>query len=254
MSALQQTLFAEVKRAHPKQAFTTTAPFATAIIDPPWPYAAITEERNHKSALTGFIKGGNCEAGYSQTMSIADMASLPIGDLVGGYLQVWATMPFLQEALLLIDTWGFDYITGMCWAKWNRGQDRRTGNGIQAGVGHWYRGSHELILTAKKPNLRSIRTGLPSLFLTPRDGHSEKPDDLHRLVEDHFPGPYLELFGRRPRDGWTVVGDQLAEQPEKVEAFAQRLGFTLRQPGEYFALATSRLAGFRGSRPRRKMP
>jgi N6-adenosine-specific RNA methylase IME4 len=118
---------------------------------------------------------------------------------------------------------GFDYVTGLSWGKWDRGQDRRTDDGRQVGVGYWFRGAFELVLVAKKPGAPSIRTKQPSLFLTPRIGHSRKPDFLHELVEEHFPGPYLELFGRQDRPGWRVVGDQMPGRPEKVEQFAATL-------------------------------
>jgi hypothetical protein len=39
--------------------------------------------------------------------------------------------------------------------------------------------------------------------------HSVKPDEMHKRVERLFPGPYLELFARQPRDGWTTWGDEI---------------------------------------------
>jgi N6-adenosine-specific RNA methylase IME4 len=40
--------------------------------------------------------------------------------------------------------------------------------------------------------------------------HSEKPDEVYRRIERLYPGPYLELFARKPRDGWTVWGNEIA--------------------------------------------
>lgn len=42
--------------------------------------------------------------------------------------------------------------------------------------------------------------------------HSEKPDEFYGIVEELSPGSYLELFGRRTREGWTVVGDQVVQR------------------------------------------
>jgi len=34
--------------------------------------------------------------------------------------------------------------------------------------------------------------------------HSRKPDELHQIIEDCSPGPYLELFARHSRRGWRM--------------------------------------------------
>jgi N6-adenosine-specific RNA methylase IME4 len=39
--------------------------------------------------------------------------------------------------------------------------------------------------------------------------HSEKPPEVHDRIERLVSGPWLELFGRRPRTGWQVVGNEL---------------------------------------------
>jgi hypothetical protein len=67
-------------------------PFATAIIDPPWPYTLApgkkdgTKPSSGKGKLCGFIQGGYADAGYSGVMSIREMAAIPVGDLVSGYV------------------------------------------------------------------------------------------------------------------------------------------------------------------------
>ena len=42
----------------------------------------------------------------------------------------------------------------------------------------------------------------------PSLGHSRKPDSVHEIAET-LPGPYLELFARRTRPGWTVFGNDV---------------------------------------------
>ena len=42
-----------------------------------------------------------------------------------------------------------------------------------------------------------------------RGKHSEKPDEFFQLVEKVSPGPYLELFGRKNRPNWTVLGNEI---------------------------------------------
>ena len=45
----------------------------------------------------------------------------------------------------------------------------------------------------------------------PRGEHSEKPDEVHDIIERALggKGPFLELFGRKHVDGWKVLGNRL---------------------------------------------
>ena len=52
---------------------------------------------------------------------------------------------------------------------------------------------------------RSVR----SVFTAKGGDHSEKPEEFYQIVGELSPGPYLELFGRRRREGWTVLGNEL---------------------------------------------
>ena len=48
-----------------------------------------------------------------------------------------------------------------------------------------------------------------NLFKTRKEEHSKKPVELYRIIEDCSLGPYLELFARERRTGWTQWGDEL---------------------------------------------
>jgi N6-adenosine-specific RNA methylase IME4 len=200
--------------------------FRTAIIDPPWPYTLSpgTSDVTRKG-LSGFVRNKDGEHEYS-VMSINELGKMPVGELVDGYVFLWATMPFLPAALSLLGVWGFEYKTGMCWGKWDL---RRTslalfddhdfnapGNGGYGGIGYWFLGNHELALLGKKQEAQSIRTKHSSLFLCPKTTHSSKPDHLHELCEECFPGPYLELFGRRERTGWRILGNEAPGDGEDI--------------------------------------
>ena len=190
-------------------------PFTTAIIDPPWPYSIAPGKKDGtyvskegQTPLSGFIQGGKSPAKYD-ILPIGKLASFPVGQLVGGYVFLWTTTPFMPSALSLLEEWGFEYITALCWGKWNKERALANGgDGKYGGVGFWFLGNFEICLLGKKKGMPSIRTGKSSLFLENKTHHSAKPDNVHRLVEDYLPGPYLELFGREPRKNWTVAGDQ----------------------------------------------
>ena len=59
--------------------------------------------------------------------------------------------------------------------------------------------------------------------------HSRKPDELYPIIESCSPGPFLELFGRGLRPGWTVWGNQAsADYAPDWETYA----YTLRSAAE----------------------
>jgi N6-adenosine-specific RNA methylase IME4 len=47
-----------------------------------------------------------------------------------------------------------------------------------------------------------------NFIATRKREHSRKPDELYPVIERCSPGPYLELFARHGRPGWTAWGDE----------------------------------------------
>jgi N6-adenosine-specific RNA methylase IME4 len=161
------------------------AQFGTVYADPPWPYAYTHMQ-------------GSAAAHYA-TMPLAELAALPVEQLVGpkAHCHLWTTTPFLPAALDLLQAWGFTYKSELVWCKpWGRG--------------HFWRISHEIcLLGVKGDNVTFRQKNLKSWFVCGRGEHSSKPDQVRHWIESASPGPYLELFGRRPVPGWTVFGDQV---------------------------------------------
>ena len=81
------------------------------------------------------------------------------------------------------------------------------------GNGYSFRMRHEHLLVGRRPAAprhfedRSIS----SVIHAPRGQHSEKPPEVHDIIQRALGGrgPFLELFGRRRVPGWKVLGDQL---------------------------------------------
>ena len=48
-------------------------------------------------------------------------------------------------------------------------------------------------------------------MISRKRGHSVKPDELFDVIESCSPGPYLEMFARRPRKGWRQWGNETVE-------------------------------------------
>lgn len=180
--------------------------FKTAIIDPPWPY----ERASASEKLKGYVSQENNK--QYETLSVERLKELPVGSVVSSYIFLWTVGPFLKEGIELLEAWGFEYKTQLCWHK-------NTG----LGVGYWFRGDHELVLLGKRKGQPSIRTNVRSIFASPRLRHSEKPQTIHEIVEKHFPGPYLEMFGRKEREGWTIVGNEAPRDGKDIFESLQSL-------------------------------
>ncbi len=77
----------------------------------------------------------------------------------------------------------------------------------QFGMGYWTRGCSEPLLIARRGKARPPAESFVGL-LSPNLEHSRKPENLYDYAES-MEGPYLELFARRPRDGWDSWGNQI---------------------------------------------
>jgi N6-adenosine-specific RNA methylase IME4 len=170
--------------------------FRTGVVDPPWPYKTVA---NH-TKLSGYV--GKAGSEEYEMLSIADLAALPVGQLIDQYLFLWVPGPHLRAGFDLFDAWGFQYATATHWLK-------KTATGkVPYGAGYWYRGAVETILVGKKTGAPSVRTQQRNVFEALRLGHSTKPEVFQDHVEQYFPGPYVELFARRNRPGWVCLGDE----------------------------------------------
>ncbi|KYK50137.1 hypothetical protein A1D31_22515 [Bradyrhizobium liaoningense] len=119
-----------------------------------------------------------------------------------------ATPPMLKEAMQVMESWGFTYITNAVWVK-----DR-------AGTGYWFRFRHEHLLLGTRGNVPCPAPGdqWDSVIEQPRRAHSEKPQAFCELIEVYFPSlPKIELNRRGPaRAGWDAWGNE-AEPAEAAQ-------------------------------------
>lgn len=131
---------------------------------------------------------------------------IPVAD--DALLFLWRVSAMGEEAYTVVRAWGFTPKSEVVWLK-------RTVNGKRwFGMGRYVRMEHEVCLIGARGSSaslvadKSVRSTFEAVAL--KDAHSRKPEELQDLVERLVPGgPYLELFARRPRPGWTCVGDEL---------------------------------------------
>lgn len=166
------------------------ATFPTIVLDPPWDWG----DEGDVDQL------GRARPVYN-TMPLADIAALPIGDLAepNAHLYLWITNRSLPKGFALLEHWGFRYVTLLTWCK------------PSIGMGNYYRGSTEQVLFGVRGSLGLLRRDVGTWFSAPRGGrHSAKPEAFYQMVETCSPGPWLELFARAQRPGWGTWG---AEAP-----------------------------------------
>ena len=102
--------------------------------------------------------------------------------------------------------WGFQYKSNIIWHK-----IRKDGGPDGRGVGFYFRNVTEVVLFGVRgKNARTLAPGRSQVnFLkTQKREHSRKPDEFYNIVESCSPGPYLEMFARGSRPGWSTWGNQ----------------------------------------------
>ena len=178
-----------------------TMKFKTVLADPPWQFQNRTGKMapEHKR-LTRY-----------STMKLADICSLPVADMLDetAHLYLWVPNALMPEGLEVLKAWGFEYKTHLIWYK-----VRKDGGPDGRGVGFYFRNVTEVILFGVKGNkARTLQPGRSqvNIIRSMKQEHSRKPDELYDLIERCSPGPYLEMFARGVRPGWTSWGDQANE-------------------------------------------
>jgi N6-adenosine-specific RNA methylase IME4 len=172
-------------------------PYSTIVADPPWHYDGYASTSG--AVGTRFGPTEQRSMPYS-TMTVAEIASLPVGDLAASdaFAFLWTTNAYLNAAFGVLDSWGFAYRQTLVWHK--------TGNPTPFGGTIAPNHAEYLLLGARgrPPVLGRVASSVIAAHKPQR--HSVKPGLFLDIVERVSPGPYVELFCRRPRLGWDSWG------------------------------------------------
>jgi N6-adenosine-specific RNA methylase IME4 len=176
--------------------------FGTILADPPWRF----------SNRTGKMAPEHRRLSRYATMRLDDIMELPVAQMVlpDSHLYLWVPNALVPEGIEVMQRWGFKYKTNLVWYK-----TRKDGGPDGRGVGFYFRNVTELILFGVRGRTRTLAPGRrqTNIVVTRKREHSRKPDELYDLIESCSRGPYLELFARHHREGWTQWGDQ-ARNPQ----------------------------------------
>lgn len=172
--------------------------YGTILADPPWRFANRTGKMapEHKR-LTRY-----------NTLKFKEIQEIPVKDFAAeqSHLYLWVPNALLVEGLKTVEAWGFEYKTNIIWHK-----IRKDGGPDGRGVGFYFRNTTEIVLFGIKGKLRTLKPGRSqvNIIKTRKREHSRKPDELYEIIEACSPGPYLELFARGSRKGWSQWGNEV---------------------------------------------
>ncbi len=163
--------------------------------DPPWKY------RNKR---TGGSLNSGADAKYP-TMTVEDICKLPVWSIQDDNcaLFLWATVPLLPEAFEVLWSWGFEYKTAVFWRKI-----------MSLGMGFWFRGQVEVCLVGISGKVKPFRLQVPNFIQTKALKHSEKPEEMRKLIESIGLQPCIELFARHRVENWDSWGNEIESDIE----------------------------------------
>jgi N6-adenosine-specific RNA methylase IME4 len=172
--------------------------FSTVLADPPWRF----------TNRTGKMAPEHRRLSRYSTMELEEIMELPVAQCVHAqsHLYLWVPNALILEGLDVMRRWGFTYKTNLVWYK-----VRKDGGPDGRGVGFYFRNVTELVLFGVRGNLRTLSPGRrqTNVVVKQKREHSRKPDELYPIIESCSPDPYLELFARSSRMGWSQWGDEM---------------------------------------------
>jgi len=173
-------------------------------IDPPYPIQLISRKvRPNQKAMPYNV------------MTFEDIENLPIENLADDncFIFCWTTHKWMPKTFSLLERWGFNYNCTITWDK---------------GVGFTPMGfmwSTEFCLFGiKKGNKKRLKKlGEKTLIKEKSKEHSRKPNAIFSLIDKVCEGEKIDVFGRRLRHGWDVIGNDEKLQNQPLEAFSHQL-------------------------------
>lgn len=164
--------------------------FGLAIVDCPWAF------RTYGGADT--TPSRTAEDPYP-VMSLQDLKNLPVSEIMAddSILLMWTVSHLQDEATEVAEAWGFK-------AKsvafiWDKGK---------IGMGYWVRQEAEICKLYTRGRPKRLNADVRQMIRAPRREHSRKPDEQYARAERLAAGPYVELFARQHRPGWTSWGNE----------------------------------------------
>jgi len=209
--------------------------FRAIVVDVPWGFS-------DKLKMSDVKRGS---ASVYKTMTVEQIKLMSVEELAedDSVLCLWVPSSLLQTGLDVMNIWGFRQTQTWVWVKMKKDpfgevlkellkgippQDLLLSNILQFvkktiekfdihdvlsfGMGRLGRNVHEICLVGVKgsPYKHLKNKSQRTVFFAPNEKHSKKPEILQDRLEIMFgeEESYLEIFGRRERKNWTVIGNE----------------------------------------------
>ena len=137
-------------------------------------------------------------------MSVDEIKAMPVSELSAddAHCWLWVTNASLRYGYEVLEAWGFTPRSLLTWIK------------PRIGLGQYLRNSTEHLMFGTKGSAPLNYKGQPTWMFAPLQEHSHKPEEQFAVIERISNAPYLELFARRPRQGWDIWGNEVASDIE----------------------------------------
>jgi len=168
-------------------AFKKQQKYGACVIDPPWD---VNQKGNY-----------GAERHYD-LMTLKRIYDLPVSDLMlpDSHIYLWVTNSTVEEGFKIVRHWGFEPKNLLVWDK----------AFITLPLGYWFRNCTEFIVFAVRGHTERRCKNQPNIGKHPTQDHSHKPEEYYNVIRRISPGPYLELFARRPEPGFDAWGNEIA--------------------------------------------
>lgn len=192
--------------------------YSVIYADPPWSFKTFSAKGTGRSAISHF-----------DTMSLKQLQAMSFSNIAAPdcALLLWVVRWLPSRAIAdLLDSWGFvEKGTAFTWVK-----TTKDGKRYPIGTGYSTRSNPERCILATRGKPKVLAHDVPELIIAPRTQYARKPA-LYEQIERLYAGPYIELFSRNTRPGWTSWGDE-------IKLFDNGPVKTRRQPSNLAGLHT----------------
>lgn len=182
-------VIANLESVEVKEAKEIQGVYDVIVIDPPWPMEKIERD----------VAPNQVKFDYP-TMTVDEIKALEIPCADDCHVWLWTTQKYLPNALDVLKSWNLKYVCTFVWHK--------PGGFQPFGLPQF---NCEFCLLARRGNpifisLKAFHT----CFNAPRKGHSVKPEEFYEMIKRATGGRRLDMFSRRPIEGYDSWGKEAA--------------------------------------------